>query len=139
MHLFLNFNILGTGLCSLLTPLLFEVKFLFKNLNNLEFYSANQCLPSYQEGTKVNIEVNVRVLKNLVTFILEYKAPLISIIGTNFLQPSALDSHYAGGNAAIPSVCLLNALSSKTLGLWLHAQPPKGLQDGEKADRPCHH
>jgi len=47
---------------------------------------------AYQEGTKVNIEVNVRVLKNLVTFILEYKAPVISIIGTNFLQPSALDS-----------------------------------------------
>ena len=47
---------------------------------------------AYQEGTKVNIEVNVRVLKNLVTFILEYKAPLISIIGTSFLQPSALDS-----------------------------------------------
>jgi len=45
---------------------------------------------AYQEGTKVNIEVNVRVLKNLVTFILEYKAPVISIIGTNFLQPSAL-------------------------------------------------
>jgi len=84
-------------------PLLFEVKFLFKNLNNLEFYSA---INAYQEGTKVNIEVNVRVLKNLGTFILEYKAPLISIIGTNFLQPSALDSHYAGGNAAIYTVRL---------------------------------
>jgi len=103
MHLFLNFNILETGLCSTLLT----------HYSKLNFYSKiwiiwnfTVQINAYQEGTKVNIEVNVRVLKNLGTFILEYKAPLILIIGTHFLQPSALYSHYAGGNAAIYTVRL---------------------------------
>ena len=39
----------------------------------------------YQEGTKVNIGVNGRVLKNLGTYVLQYCYQLVPI---NFLQPS---------------------------------------------------
>jgi len=41
----------------------------------------------YQEGTKINTEVNVDLWRVLKRYALEYKAPLISMY-TNILQPS---------------------------------------------------
>ena len=41
----------------------------------------------YQEGTKINTEVNVDLWRVLKRYALEYKAPLISMY-TNILQPN---------------------------------------------------
>jgi len=35
------------------------------NFNSKTFYNANQCVLRYQEGTKINTEVNERALKNI--------------------------------------------------------------------------
>ena len=81
MHAFLNFTILGMGLCDLNpASLLFEIKFLLKNL---KFYRTNQCVPGRHKSKHWSEWASFEEYCN----VLEYKAPLISI-GTNFLQPS---------------------------------------------------
>ena len=66
-----NYGRSGNLLCYnvVVVIIIIEIKFLFKNP---KFHSANQGASqagksSNQEGTKVNIEVNGRVLKNLGT------------------------------------------------------------------------
>jgi len=64
MHAFLNFIILGRGLCPSPDPtqLLFEIEFFIKKSEIL------LCKSMQKEGRKVNIEENGRVLKNLGTY-----------------------------------------------------------------------
>ena len=59
MHVFLNFSILPPP------PQSSPHNFWKLNFNSKTFYNANQCVLRYQEGTKINTEVNERALKNI--------------------------------------------------------------------------
>jgi len=63
MHVFLNFIILGSGLCPFPdpTPSFSKLNFISKILN------FTMQINAYQEGTKINTEVNERPLRNIGT------------------------------------------------------------------------